>query len=52
MNDYYTIEELIDKIDDEIDPDLLVELLNLTSREIAEAHPDKVWIYREKFLDE
>lgn len=52
MNDTYTIDEIIDKLDDTVDPDLLVELLDLSTREIAEAFAPKVWLYRERLLDE
>lgn len=52
MNDHYTLQDIIDTLEAEIDPDLLVEMLELSTREIAEAFADKVWLYRERFLDE
>ena len=46
-----TVEELKQVLADEMDPDLLVEILEITTEELTEAFTDKLIENRYKFRD-
>ncbi len=45
----YTVDERFERISERYDPDDLVDILNLSSKEIIEAFPDKVLQYMHLF---
>lgn len=47
-----TPQELADRVAERYDPDLLVEVLELSSKEILDAFMDKFIEKREKFYDD
>lgn len=46
-----TANEFLDAVKDRIDPDLLVEILELTTEELVQAFEDRVLDNRYKFSD-
>lgn len=50
--DNLTLDEVVAKVGTIYDPEELVEALDLTSEEIAEAFAERVWVNRERLLDE
>ena len=46
-----TVEELKEKIADNYDPDLIVEVLQITTEELLDAFEDRLMDNRNKFID-
>ena len=46
-----TVEELKEKIADNYDPDLIVEVLQITTEELLDAFEDRLRDNRNKFID-
>jgi hypothetical protein len=52
MNDNITIRELQERAAERLDPDELVELLDISSEELVEAFPDKIEEHYEQLVQE
>jgi hypothetical protein len=52
MNDNITIREIQERAAERLDPDELVELLDISSEELVEAFPDKIEEHYEQLVQE
>lgn len=50
--DNLTIEEIKDRLVEEVDPEILVEVLDITVEELVDAFQERVWVHRERLLNE